>query len=107
MKVRYEISDKMTIEIEGQTQKGIFEELGTLQEVFGEDTCGKCKSQSVRFQVRVVNDNTFYELKCNDCGAALSYGCHKKGDTLFPKRKDSEGNWLDNKGWVKWQPKDS
>ena len=36
-------------------------------------------------------------------GAALSFGQHKKGDTLFPKRKDEKGNWLENGGWHKWQ----
>jgi len=24
------------------------------------------------------------------------------GGGLFPKRKDSEGNWLPDKGWTKW-----
>jgi hypothetical protein len=28
----------------------------------------------------------------------------KKGGRLFPKRKDKEGKWLNNGGWVKWNP---
>ena len=28
----------------------------------------------------------------------------KKGGRLFPKRKDKEGNWLPDGGWVKWNP---
>jgi hypothetical protein len=39
------------------------------------------------------------------CGARLSFGVHKKGGGLFPKRKDNEGNWLSDNGWVKWNPK--
>ena len=41
-----------------------------------------------------------------DCGATLAFGQHKKGGTLLPKRKDENGNWLENGGWHKWQ-KDS
>jgi hypothetical protein len=48
---------------------------------------------------------TYYELRCADCGARLSFGSMKKGGGLFPRRKDSEGNWLPDRGWVKWNPK--
>ena len=82
----------------------IFEELSSIQEVFGESECGKCKSQNIRFQVRNVDDNKFYELKCNACGSTLAFGCHKKGGTLFPKRKDDTGKYLINNGWSKWTP---
>ena len=57
-----------------------------------------------RFVVRNVDGNDYYELRCNDCGAVLAFGQHKKGGTLFPKRKDDEGNYLPNKGWHKWSP---
>ena len=39
------------------------------------------------------------------CREIISYGQHKKGDTLFPKRKDEAGNWLENNGWYKWEGK--
>ena len=39
-----------------------------------------------------------------DCGAVLGFGQHKKGGTLFPKRKDADGNWLENRGWYKYKP---
>jgi hypothetical protein len=29
----------------------------------------------------------------------------KKGGGLFPKRKDKDGNWLPDRGWVKWNSK--
>ena len=104
MKVTYKISDKLTFETDGVGQKEIFEELSSIGEVFGESTCGKCGDTNLRFQVRTVDDNKYYELKCLKCGAILAFGAHKKGGTLFPKRKDGDGNYLDNKGWVKWVP---
>jgi hypothetical protein len=101
MKVVCKVSDKLTVELEGADQKDTFEKLATVQEVFGEDVCGKCGKSNLKFQVRTVDDNKFYEIKCVSCGAVLSFGAHKKGNTLFPKRKDGE-NWLADRGWVKW-----
>ena len=85
--------------------KCVFQQLANFQEIFAETTCGKCESENIRFQVRNVDDNFYYELRCADCGSRLSFGSHKKGGGLFPKRKDSEGNWLPDRGWVKWNPK--
>lgn len=102
MKVVYAVSDVMKIELEGSDQKDVFEKLADVSEVFGESVCGACGCEDVKFVVRVVDDNKFYELKCTKCGARLSFGAHKKGNTLFPKRKDNDGNWYDNKGWTKW-----
>lgn len=103
MKLNYKINDKLSVEIEGAGQKEIFKELAVLQEVFGENTCGMCSSTSIKFMSRNVDDNDYYELRCSDCGAILAFGQHKKGNTLFPKRKDDQGNYLPNKGWHKWQ----
>ena len=52
--------------------------------------------------VRSVEGNDYYELRCGNCGGILSFGQHKKGGTLFPKRKDDNNNYLPNKGWHKW-----
>ena len=73
--------------------------------VFEENVCGKCGSENVKLVVRNVDDNFYYEVRCLGCGARLSFGSHKKGGGLFPKRKDGEGNWLPDHGWVKWNPK--
>jgi len=94
MKVIYKANDKLQFELEGSGQK----------EIFSEEKCGLCGSTSLRFIVRNVEGNDYYELRCNDCGAVLAFGQHKKGGTLFPKRKDDDGNYLPNKGWHKWQP---
>lgn len=103
MKLRYKVNNKLEFELEGEGQKEIFKELASVQEIFGEEKCGLCGSQNLKFVVRNVDGNDYYELKCSDCGAVLAFGQHKKGGTLFPRRKDDEGNWLPNKGWYKWQ----
>ena len=94
----------MTCEFEGSSQTEIFENLANFSEVFSMDTCGKCGKKNVRYVVREVDDNKYYELRCNDCRAKLAFGVHKKGGTLFPKRKDDKGTWLNSQGWLKWNP---
>ena len=102
MKLRYRVGDKLEFEIEASGQKEVFKELALIQEIFGEESCGMCDSSSIKFLVRSVEGNDYYELRCNGCGAILSFGQHKKGGTLFPKRKDDNNNYLPNKGWHKW-----
>ena len=106
MKVTYTTKNsRLSAEIEGDSPRDVFENVAKFQEVFEENTCGKCGSDNVRFVVRNVDDNLYYEIRCGGCGARLSFGSHKKGGGLFPKRKDSDGNWLPDQGWVKWNPK--
>lgn len=102
MKVTYTANDKLSFELEGSGQKEIFKELALIQEIFSEEKCGLCQSSNIKFVVRSVEGNDYYELRCVDCGAVLGFGQHKKGGTLFPKRKDDDGNWLPNKGWHKY-----
>lgn len=106
MKVKYKTNTNLEFELEGSGQKEIFKELAVVQEIFSEDCCGACNKNRLKFVVRNVDSNDYYELRCNDCGAVLSFGQHKKGGTLFPKRKDENNNWLPNKGWYKWQGSD-
>ena len=107
MKILYKANDKLQFELEGTGQKEVFKELATIQEIFSEDKCGLCNKNSIKYVCRNVEGNDYYELKCNDCGAVLSFGQHKKGGTLFPKRKDDDGAYLPNRGWYKWSGKDS
>jgi ribosomal protein L40E len=96
---------RIKVEIDGESQKDLFESLSKFQEVFDESSCGKCGSENLRFVVRSVEDNLYYDLRCLDCGARLAFGANKKGGGLFPKRKDNDGKWLPDGGWVKWNPK--
>lgn len=103
MKVLYKPTDKLQFELEGSGQKEIFKELAIIQEIFSEEKCGLCNSTNFKFVVRNVDGNDYYELRCQACGGILSFGQHKKGGTLFPKRKDDNNNWLEHNGWHKWQ----
>jgi len=104
MKLKYKVSEKLEFELEASGQKEVFKELALIQEIFGEESCGMCDSNNIKFIVRSVEGNDYYELRCTDikCNAILSFGQHKKGGTLFPKRKDDNNNYLPNKGWHKW-----
>jgi hypothetical protein len=105
MKLHYKANDKLTFEVEGSGQKEIFKELALIQEIFGEKQCGMCKNTDIKFICRTVEGNDYYELKCSSCSGVLSFGQHKKGGTLFPKRRDDNNEWLPNYGWYKWQNK--
>jgi DNA-directed RNA polymerase subunit RPC12/RpoP len=108
MKITYTTkNNRISAEFEGDSPKDLFASIGRFQEVFEEDICGKCGHDHVKFVVRTVDDNHYHELRCSNCGARLSFGANKKGGGLFPKRKDSEGNYLPDSGWVKWNPKTS
>tara|TARA_R110002020_G_scaffold176557_1_gene368863 strand:+ start:43 stop:378 length:336 start_codon:yes stop_codon:yes gene_type:complete len=105
MKIKYTNSNsRIVAEMEGETQIDLFEQISSFQEIFDETCCGKCESERLRFVSRNVADNLYYEVRCLDCGSRLSFGKTKTGGRLFPKRKDKEGNWLQNRGWVKWNP---
>lgn len=105
MKFTYKIPNgRLSAEMEADTQVEMFNQISRFQEVFEESTCGKCGSENIKFVVRNVDDNFYYELRCKDCGARLAFGSHKKGGGLFPKRKEGD-EWLPDNGWVKWNPK--
>ena len=94
----------LTIELEADTASDAFEALASTEEVFGNSNCGACGSEA-KFVVRTNDSGDFYEMKCDNskCRAKLSFGKHKKGGGLFPKRKDGD-KWLENSGWVIYKP---
>jgi hypothetical protein len=104
MKAQFKVTSTLIVELEAGDPKSLFEELAQTQEIFGQTPCGKCSSKDVKFVVRTVNDNDFYEVHCTQCKAKLQFGAHKNGKTLFPKRKDADGNWIGSNGWGKWNP---
>jgi hypothetical protein len=105
MKFTFKISDKLTAELEANEQRPMFEQLAELEEIFGIKCCGKCKSTDIKFVVREdKEENKYYELQCTKCRARFAFGCNKKGNSLFPKRKDKDGKWLPNDGWEVYVP---
>jgi hypothetical protein len=97
-------SENMSIEASGDQVKEVFRELAILEEVFGHNQCRKCNGTSLRFVVRNVDENDFYELRCNNnnCRAVLRFGANKKGGGLFPKIKGDDDKYLPDGGWLKW-----
>lgn len=110
MKASYRTQDgRMTFEVSGDTPKQIWEQVAAVQELFEADSeCGLCHSKEgkgLRFVAREYDDNKYYELRCLQCFARLSFGQHKKGGGLFAKRKDKDGNRLEHRGWEKYERK--
>jgi len=105
LEIAYKINEHITITEEADTQAEAFKVISAIHEVFGVTECGACKSE-VFPRVRVVEDNAYHEICCTNpkCRSVLAYGQNKKGGGLFPKRKDKDGNWLPNNGFVKYVP---
>lgn len=104
MKAKLQANDKLSFEFEGDDQKAIFKQIAVVQEVFDENKCGECGNADLRFVVRTVEENDFYEIQCKKCYSKLTFGQHKKGKTLFPKRKDDDGKFIGKNGWHKYVP---
>jgi len=104
MKVNYQFKSGVGVELEATNQKEIFESLAMLEEIFGVNQCERCQGTSLKFVVREIDGNKYYETHCcnTQCRARLAFGSHKTGNTLFPKRKDDEGKWLKYGGWQIW-----
>jgi hypothetical protein len=104
-------NNRITFEIEGGNQKAVFQGIADVQDVFEtEDKCGLCNSTALRFRVRSVTKDgkqyKYFELVCSNCWARFDFGQNQVGETLFPKRQDKDGNYLPNRGWYKYQPKE-
>lgn len=116
MQVEFQPSEKFTVKVEGDTHKALWQEMSALGELFSpaNTECGCCKSKQVRPVVRTVETGegkkreefTYYEMHCMNttCRARLAFGCNKTGDSLFPKKKGEDGQWLPNNGWSKYDP---
>lgn len=106
MKAHYRaFGGRLMLEVEGATIKDLFAQIGPIAEVLDADQkCGACESPSIYPRAREAQGFTFYELCCGHCGARLSFGQHKAGDTLFAKRNDERGNPLPGRGWAVYIP---
>lgn len=119
-KLDYHFKSGVHVELEGEKDTDLFEELSGLQEIFGDLTCsakvdGKVvESNNVRFVVRTDDDeNKYYELVCMEPGPLQyfkkQFGVKKKPvGKLFPKKLSKEdvdsGNYiLGFNGWHKYK----
>lgn len=119
MKIQVKVTPKVLIEAEGNTHTELFAQIAELQEIFGQGKCGKCECEDLRFVVREVDGNSFYELRCQNpkCRAVLSFGQNKDGakkGNLFPHIKENKkgtimglepGTYLPNGGWLRYDAK--
>jgi hypothetical protein len=96
----------VTVTAEGDA-KECFTELASAAEVFGNQACGACGSELIVPSVREVDGNTYYEMRCQSCGSVLGFGQRKIDGRLYPRRKDKDGNWLENRGWQKFSRKNT
>ena len=104
MEAQYKTANgRLTVKLDAQDIKALFRQLAQFQGAFEAETeCGLCKSKDVTYNVRVHDDSEYFELVCSACGAQFGFGQHKKGATLFAKRKNDKGGNLPARGWYKW-----
>ena len=102
MKVTYK-TGKFTIEAEGSTTE-VFEQLASFDSVFGNCVNKANGSENIGFRHREVDGNHYYELYDKETFHVLKFGKTKKDGSLFPRRKDADGNWLPDGGWAKYDP---
>lgn len=128
MEIFYRPTAKLTIKVEARGVEEMFQAIGPLQEVLGNNLkCGKCGGEDIRMVHRKTPDgHHVYELMCEakldgaggvPCNSKLALGKNSE-DNLFPRRyeqaKGSDGKWkpkldadgkkvwLPNNGWVRW-----
>ena len=85
MRVSFRIGN-ITVHAEGRDTSEIFEELAAVQKTFEEDRCGLCDSPNLQYVVREEGGYKFYELRCKDCYAKLTFGKSQDGRELYPRR---------------------
>jgi len=106
-------TNNLEFEIEGNTQKELFSQIAEVMEIFGEKNCGLCKGTNLKYVVREIQSNSYFELTCSDCGGKLTFGQLKaKQGKLFPKRKltkegkpsiKNDASYTSSKGWTKYR----
>ena len=96
---------RIVFELQGGSVKDTFECIAEIQEIFeADETCGCCNSSHICFNVRDTPKGSYYELRCQDCGAQMGFGQKKDMKGLFPKRTEHP----DHRGWyVYTQPQNA
>lgn len=117
LEVYFRPTNELTIKVECRDVEDVFRTMSSIQEIFSNAQCGKCKSTNIRMGHRKADGKyDVYELVCTKCGAKLQLG--KSDEGLFPRRyyqdpddpkkplmKDGKRVWLPDNGWVKWDSK--
>ncbi len=110
MEADFKVSPNLVLHLDFTGQTDLFKKLALFKEIFGISSCGKCDSANIRHVVRNVDDPNkknktyeYFEIHCLDCHAKLGFGQKQDDNTiLFPKRKDEDGKYLPDDGWVKY-----
>jgi len=106
VKMKYTTPDKQfTFELEARDNKELLEQLSALQDIFEQPRCTNCGKRNFRYLVREVEGDKYYEIQCKDCGFKLQLSQSKKGNALYPRRKNQKtGKAIGPKGdgWHKW-----
>ena len=91
------------VEVEGTDLTECFNNMAEASELLSHGfKCGKTGNNDIIMRVRHSGEYSFPEFFCPESGASLSLGQRKDGG-YFPKRKDKQGNWLPNNGWLSWE----
>jgi len=103
MKCNFKVSDNLTFEVEGDTTKDVFQQLASVQEIFGHESPGDGDSV---YSVRTVDENDYYEIvDSKNRRIKMQFGQTKKGNQLFPRRIDDDkmdGQVRRGWYWVEW-----
>lgn len=116
IKALVKVTNQLTFQVEGETEKELFTDIARVQEVFNHNKCGKCGNTNVKYVCRKDSDNNdWLEIVCQDfkCRAKLTYGVTKTEGQVFPRvrwnnlsetnqenRKDEKAYADEHKGWL-------
>jgi len=124
MQIQQKVNDRVTVVADGENPMELFQQLSSLQEVFGENCCGKCGGTNLTYRIRKAqkgkDEYDYPEMVCHSldiktgkaCYAKLSFGQGDDG-ILFPVRfqregkvyvKDADGKNIPKgaNGWVRY-----
>jgi len=89
MKALIPLGNGITAQVEGGDTQEMFKELARISATFEDSACAKCGNKDLKYVVREVGGNSFYEMRCSDhkCKAKLTFGTPQTGvKDLYPKR---------------------
>lgn len=113
MELNYTSSDgKYCVKFVEQDNQSMFERIASFQEIFESDTNVVINNKSVprsdiKLRVRGSGENKFFEMYyCGPdkelSGYRLDFTCGQNRDVIFPRKKDRNGNIIENNGWYKY-----